>query len=230
MADVQVGPGANGLCRAVIFLGPPGAGKGTQAKQVAKYFGVPHISSGDMFREHVERGSPLGQRAKPFMECGDLVPDEIVLDMVAERIARPDGAHGFVLDGFPRTLPQAEKLDQILRSRRWRKQMVMHFVVDTTQLLRRLTGRRTCAVGGEIYNIYNHPPKSPGRCDHDGGDLIQRPDDREDVIAERLVAYERQTQPLVEYYRKQGVLKDLNGMESPAAVTERVLEILAQVP
>jgi adenylate kinase len=160
------------------------------------------------------------------MDRGELVPDDIVMDMVAERISRPDVSRGFVFDGFPRTLPQAEKLDAILQSRDWGKPVVVHFVVDQAQLMRRLTGRRTCAVGGEIYNIYDHPPRVAGRCDNDGGELIQRADDREQVIAERLAAYEKQTRPLVDYYRRQGVLVDLDGMAPPAAVTERVLEIL----
>jgi adenylate kinase len=215
-----------GLGRAVIFLGPPGAGKGTQARQVAKHFGVPHLSTGDMFRDHVGRDTPLGRRAKPIMDRGELVPDDIVMDMVAERISRPDGARGFVLDGFPRTLPQAEKLDAILQGRNWGRPVVVHFVVDPAQLMRRLTGRRTCAVGGEIYNIYDHPPRVQGKCDNDGGELIQRADDREQVIAERLAAYETQTRPLVDYYRRQGVLVDLDGMASPAAVTKGVFEIL----
>ena len=225
MGDVC--PGGEGLGRAVIFLGPPGAGKGTQAKQVAKNYGVPHLSTGDMFRDHVGRGTALGQQAKPIMERGDLVPDEIVLGMVEERIARPDCSKGFVLDGFPRTLPQARKLDELLRAGAWSSLVVLHIVVDSGQLLRRLTGRRTCAVGGEIYNIYDNPPKVDGRCDHDGGELLQRPDDQQEVIKGRLDAYERQTRPLVEYYRNEGVLVDVNGMETPAVVTTNVLKILA---
>jgi adenylate kinase len=181
-----------------------------------------------MFRDHVGRNTPLGQRAKPIMDRGDLVPDDIVLEMVAERISRPDVANGFVLDGFPRTLRQAEKLDEILRSRSSKKPLVVHLVVDPAQLLRRLTGRRTCAVGGEIYNIYDQPPKVAGRCDVDGGELIQRADDREEVIAERLAAYEAQTRPLVNYYRQQGVLVDLDGMAAPAAVTEQVFRVVEQ--
>jgi adenylate kinase len=224
----EAGVAAKGLGRAVIFLGPPGAGKGTQARQIAESYGVPHLSTGDMFREHVGRGTPLGLRAKPIMERGELVPDDLVLSMVEERISRPDCAGGFILDGFPRTLRQAEKLDEILRKRFKTQPVVVHFVVDEKQLMRRLTGRRTCAIGGEIYNIYDHPPKVPGRCDRDGGELIQRPDDREAVIAERLAAYERQTRPLVDYYRGRGVLKDLDGMAAPAAVTKDVLELLAQ--
>lgn len=224
----EAGVAAKGLGRAVIFLGPPGAGKGTQARQIAESYGVPHLSTGDMFREHVSRGTQLGLRAKPIMERGELVPDDLVLSMVEERVSRPDCADGFILDGFPRTLPQAEKLDEILRRRFKTDPLVVHFVVDQDQLMRRLTGRRTCKIGGEIYNIYDHPPKVPGRCDHDGGELIQRPDDREEVIGERLAAYERQTRPLVDYYRRRGVLKDVDGMAAPAAVTKNVLELLAQ--
>jgi len=224
----EAGVAAKGLGRAVIFLGPPGAGKGTQARQIAESYRVPHLSTGDMFREHVGRGTPLGLRAKPIMERGELVPDDLVLSMVEERISRPDCADGFILDGFPRTLPQAEKLDEILRKRFKTQPVVVHFVVDEKQLMRRLTGRRTCAMGGEIYNIYDHPPRVPGRCDRDGGELMQRPDDREEVIAERLAAYERQTRPLVDYYCGRGVLKDVDGMAAPAAVTKNVLQLLAQ--
>ena len=148
--------------------------------------------------------------------------------MIEERISRPDCSDGFILDGFPRTLPQAEKLDDILRRRFNSDPLVVHFVVDQDRLMRRLTGRRTCAIGGEIYNIYDHPPKVPGRCDRDGGELVQRPDDREEVIGERLAAYERQTRPLVDRYRQRGVLKDVDGMAAPAAVTKNVLELLAQ--
>jgi adenylate kinase len=224
----EAGVAAKGLGRAVIFLGPPGAGKGTQAKQIAESYGVPHLSTGDMFREHVSRGTPLGLRAKPIMERGELVPDDLVLSMVEDRISRPDTADGFILDGFPRTVPQAEKLDEIQRRRFKTEPLVVHFVVDKNQLMRRLTGRRVCGIGGEIYNIYDHPPKVPGRCDRDGGELTQRPDDREEVIAERLAAYERQTRPLVDYYRQQGVLKDVDGMAAPEAVTKNVLGLLAQ--
>jgi adenylate kinase len=224
----EAGVAAKGLGRAVIFLGPPGAGKGTQARQIAETYGVPHLSTGDMFRDHVSRGTPLGLRAKPIMERGELVPDDLVLSMVEERISRPDCADGFILDGFPRTLPQAEKLDEILQRRFKSEPLVVHFVVDGNQLIRRLTGRRTCVIGGEIYNIYDQPPKVPGRCDRDGGELIQRPDDREEVIVERLAAYKRQTRPLVDYYRGRGVLKDVDGMAVPAAVTQNVLELLAQ--
>ena len=214
------------LRRAVIFLGPPGAGKGTQAKRVAQLYGVPHLSTGDMLREHVSRGTELGLQAKPIMERGELVPDDIVLGMVEERISRPDCANGFVFDGFPRTLPQAEALDRILERRNFGRPLVIHLAVDYDELFRRLTGRRTCSVGGEIYNIYDHPPKVPDRCDNDGGELVQRPDDRPDVIRERLSAYERQTKPLIEYYRRQGVLVDVNGSAALDEVNRAVLAVL----
>jgi|SRR3990170_3485962 len=222
------GPAAGRSPRAVIFLGPPGAGKGTQAMAVAARFGLAHISTGDMFRDHMSRNTPLGEQARRFVQSGSLVPDDVVLGMVGERISRPDCRGGFVLDGFPRTQPQAEALDEILREHPWEQPIVAHLVVDTDKLLRRLTGRRTCKVGGEIYNIYDCPPKVPGRCDHDGGELFQRPDDREEVIRKRLSQYQAQTRPLVDYYRARGVLADVDAMGSQAEVTERVLQVLGR--
>src|SRR5216684_6361799 len=160
------------LDRAVIFLGPPGAGKGTQAKELAKQYGVPHLSTGDMLREHVSKCTPLGLRAKPIMERGELVPDSLVLKMVRERIERPDCAHGFVFDGFPRTVAQAKYLSVLLRQNGYKRPFVIHMVIPTSVLMKRLTGRRTCKLGGEIYNIYERPPKVEGICDADGGELV----------------------------------------------------------
>jgi len=211
---------------AVIFLGPPGAGKGTQAKEVGRRLGLAHLSTGDMFREHVTSGTELGRRAKPIMDRGDLVPDEIVLGMIEERLAKPDLAAGFVLDGFPRTIPQAEQLDKILAARGFGKPVVIHFVVDRDILLRRLTGRRMCAVCGRIYHVYDHPPRNPGICDEDAGTLSQRRDDSEDVIGERLANYDRQTQPLVEYYRSRGSLFSVDAGGEVVSVTRTVLAIL----
>src|SRR5208283_1664176 len=192
---------------ALILLGPPGAGKGTQAKLIAKRLGVLHLSTGDMFRDAVNPDTPTGHLAKPIMERGQLVPDPMVLKMVEERLAQPDSKKGFVFDGFPRTLPQSEELDGILAKLGFGKPIVVDIRVDPEKLIRRLSGRWTCSVGGEIYNVYDAPPRVPGICDADGGKLVQRADDRPEVVKERLAAYERQTKPLAEYYRRQGVLE-----------------------
>ncbi len=216
--------------RAVIFLGPPGSGKGTQSKELVKVLRVPHLSTGDMFRENIARRTPLGLAAKPLLERGELVPDDITLGMVEQRIAQPDAANGFVFDGFPRTLNQAERLNELLERRGFGKPAVLHIVVPEGLLLRRLTGRRVCSIGGEIYHIDEHPPKVPGRCDVDGGELIHRPDDREEVIRERLAEYERKTRPLAEYYRRQGALVDVDGARPLADVTRALLAALEQKP
>jgi len=210
----------------VIFLGPPGAGKGTQAKELAKKYGVPHLSTGDMLREHVSQGTPLGLEAKPIMARGDLVPDSLVLKMVRERIERPDCSHGFVFDGFPRTVAQAQYLGVLLRSHGYRTALVIYFAIDPALVLRRITGRRMCKVGGEIYNIFERPTKVPGRCDNDGGELEQRPDDREEIVGPRLQAYEKQTKPLVAYYRRLGRLHDVDAAKSVDEVTRQVMEIV----
>ncbi len=211
----------------MIFLGAPGAGKGTQAKELARVLGVPHLSTGDMLREHVARGTKLGQMAKPIMDRGELVPDEIVLGMVEERIARPDCERGFIFDGFPRTLAQAEALDRIMAARGFSEAAVLHMVVGDAQLLRRMTGRRTCKTCGAIYHVDERPPKQPGRCDLDGGELEQRADDREEVIGPRLAAYHRQTQPLVDYYRGKGVLVDVQGAGQAEAISQQLLKLLS---
>lgn len=214
------------LDRAVILLGPPGSGKGTQAKELAKVYGIPHLSTGDMLREHVSKGTPLGLKAKPIMERGELVPDSLVLKMVAERIERPDCSHGFVFDGFPRTVTQAKYLGELLKQHGFYQPFVLHLVIGSSVLLRRLTGRRTCKVGGEIYNIYDRPPKVKGICDNDGGELLQRPDDREEVIRERLHAYEKRTAPLVQYYRRLGFLQDIDAGKSFEEVKQQIFESL----
>lgn len=216
------------LARAVIFLGPPGAGKGTQAKLVASRFNVPHLSTGDMLRDNVSRGTELGLLAKPVMERGELVSDALVLRMVEERIARPDCRNGFVFDGFPRTVAQAEALDGILAKQGIGAPAVIYFNVAEDVLMRRLTGRRTCKACGEIYNIYDRPPKVDGRCDADGGELVQRADDKPEVIRERLAAYDRQTKTLVDYYRSQGVLHEVDGAASMEAVTASVFGALSK--
>lgn len=211
--------------RALIFLGPPGAGKGTQAKRIAERDAVPHLSTGDMLREAVSRGTELGKLAKPIMDSGELVPDDLIMRMVEERLSRPDSTGGVVFDGFPRTIPQAEALDRVLE-RHGFKPLVVDFQVSEDKLLRRLVGRWTCSVGGEIYNVYEHPPKVPGVCDVDGGKLVQRTDDRPEVVKERLAAYELKTKPLTDYYRLRGVLEVVDGSADVEEVGRAVNEIL----
>ena len=217
------------LDRAVIFLGPPGSGKGTQAKVLAGKYRVPHLSTGDMLREHIARGTPLGEKAKPIMARGELVPDSLVLKMVAERIERPDCSQGFVFDGFPRTVTQAKYLGELLKRQGFKQPFVIHMIIGTALLIRRITGRRICQAGGEIYNVYDRPPKVEGICDNDGGELIQRPDDREEVIKPRLHAYEKLTAPLVSYYRRHGALHEIDASKSVAEVEEEIEQAVASM-
>jgi adenylate kinase len=211
---------------ALILLGPPGAGKGTQAKLIAKRLGVPHLSTGDMLREAVSRGTLVGELAKPILARGELVPDAVVLKMVEDRLAQPDTKKGFVFDGFPRTLPQAEELDRILSKLGFGKPIVVDIHVDPERLMRRLSGRWTCSVGGEIYNIFDRPPKVAGVCDRDGGKLVQRADDAPEVVKARLVAYERLTKPVSDYYRRHGVLETINGEADIDDVCRRLEKIV----
>lgn len=225
-ADRDVAGVLKGLGRAVILLGPPGAGKGTQAQRIARRYQLPHLSTGDMLRDHIKRETELGRLAKPLLERGELVPDGIILGMVEDRINQPDCANGFVFDGFPRTLQQADDLERICKKNRLGCTIVLHMVVDQSLLMRRLTGRRICKAGGHIYNIYERPPKVEGVCDVDGSELIHRPDDSEAVIGERLAAYNRQTQPLVEYYAVRGLLSPIDAMADADTVTEFIARVL----
>jgi len=213
---------------ALIFLGAPGAGKGTQAREVAKYFGIPQISTGDILRDAVKRETALGLAAKARMEAGELVPDEIVCGIVEERVNEPDCQQGYILDGFPRTLPQAEFVDRMLAGKHQGYPQVMDIEVDEELLLKRLTGRRTCANCGEIYNIYFNPPKVDEICDRDGGKLLHRADDNEATIRQRLDAYRAQTRPLIEYYRAQGVLRAVDGNREPGAIANDLVEFLSK--
>ena len=212
--------------QALIFLGAPGAGKGTQAREVSNQFAIPQISTGDMLREAVKKQTALGMAAKAKMEAGELVPDEVVCGIVEERISEPDCAKGFILDGFPRTIAQAEFVDRMLETKGRGNPLVLNIKVDQDLLMKRLTGRRTCAVCGEIYNVYFNPPKQEGVCDKDGGKLTQRADDNEETIRQRLVAYEKQTSPLIDYYRQKNLLHDVEGDKEPEVIAERLCKFL----
>ncbi len=217
----------------VILLGAPGAGKGTQAKRMVERYGVPQISTGDLLRDNVTRGTALGREAKTIMDRGELVPDKLVCDMVASRLAEKDCERGFILDGFPRTVAQAEWLDGFLRNELARKSataklppVVINIAVGYNELLQRLTGRRSCPTCGRIYNIHFQPPRIADICDVDGAKLVTRRDDCEEVIGERLKAYERQTLPLTEYYGRQGRLREVDGGQAADAVAAGIVGVL----
>jgi adenylate kinase len=215
-------------CLVVIFLGPPGAGKGTQASKLAAQCAVPHLSTGDMFRENISADTPLGGLARPIMDRGELVPDELVLAMVTERLRRHDCQHGCVFDGFPRTVPQADALGKILEDGGLGKPVVVNFVVDRAQVLRRISFRRMCPLCGAIYHLQDRAPRGDGICDNDGTALAQRQDDREEVVAKRLDAFYRQTQPLVDYYRARGLLWEVDASGDVESVTQAVRGAIAQ--
>jgi adenylate kinase len=215
----------------VIFLGAPGAGKGTQARRLAVGSGVPQVATGDMLREAVAGGTPLGREAKRHMDQGALVPDEVVIGLVDERLSQPDAGAGYVLDGFPRTVAQAEALDALLRRRGQELDRVVFFDVSRDELLRRLTGRRICRQCGAGFHLVSAPPKTEGRCDQCGGELYQRDDDAEDTVVRRLDVYQKQTAPLLDYYRRRGLLVRVAG-EGPvervaAAIQKAVKEPVA---
>jgi adenylate kinase len=195
----------------LAFLGPPGAGKGTQARELALVWRVPHIATGDMLREAVAASTKLGLEAKRYMDQGALVPDEVVIGLIAERLARSDAAAGFILDGFPRTIAQAEALDRLLAGLGRSLDAVVYFDVSEAELLRRLTGRRVCRGCGTTYHLVFAPPTTAEKCERCGGELYQRVDDTEQTVRNRLQVYTRQTAPLLEYYRQRGVLLTVAG-------------------
>lgn len=215
----------------VILLGPPGAGKGTQSRQIVDRYGVPQISTGDLLRDHVGRGTQLGLEAKGIMARGELVPDGLMYGIVATRLREPDCKHGFILDGFPRTAAQSGWLDAFLAKEVFEKledcpPVVIQLLVDYTQLLQRLTGRRSCPTCGRLYNIHSQPPRVDGVCDVDGSKLVIREDDREEVISGRLAAYETQTSRVADYYRAQGRLVAINADRPMAEVTVQIFAVI----
>ena len=210
--------------RVIILMGPPGSGKGTQAARITKELGIPHISTGDLFRENISQNTPLGNRAKEYMNAGKLVPDELVLEMLMDRISRPDSAKGYLLDGFPRTIPQAEALDKALNGQA--QIVAISLEVPDESIIKRMSGRLICKQCSTIYNKYFSPSTKEGICDKCGGELYQRPDDKPEVVKERLRVYHDQTEPLIAYYGKKGVLHKVDGEQDPDTVYSQIMKIL----
>ena len=211
----------------LILIGPPGAGKGTQAERLREDFQLPYVATGDMLRAHVRQETELGHQAKSFMDAGDLVPDDLIVAMARERLEEPDAQEGFLLDGFPRTSGQADSLAEMLTGLGRHVSAALLIDVPDGELVRRLAGRRVCVKAGHNYHVEFDPPKREGVCDQDGSRLIQRDDDKPEVIERRLSVYHAQTQPLVDYYDRQGLLRRIDGTRSPSEVHDHVRAVIA---
>jgi adenylate kinase len=213
----------------VVLLGPPGAGKGTQAVRLAGALGVPHVSTGDLFRENLQQQTALGKQAQDYINRGELVPDDVTIGMVRERVHREDCcAEGAILDGFPRTPAQADALDEILAELDTALKAVYYISVDEAELIERLTGRRVCKAAGHIYHLRYNPPREPGVCDIDGSELYQREDDLKQTVVQRIRVYQQQTMPLIEYYRARGLLVEVDGEQPIGQVTQSLLKAVAE--
>jgi adenylate kinase len=211
----------------LILFGPPGAGKGTQAERLQRDFQLPFISTGDMLRGNVKNETELGREAKRYMDAGDLVPDELIVAMAAERLQEDDARDGFILDGFPRTVEQANALDQMLAERGRRITAALLIDVPDEEAMRRISGRRTCVKHGHNYHVEFDPPKREGVCDQDGSRLIQRDDDTDEVVKNRLRVYHEQTEPLISYYDERGLMRRIDGTRSPADVNDHIRAVIA---
>ena len=210
----------------IIMLGAPGAGKGTQAKMIAEKYSIPHISTGDIFRANIKNGTELGKKAKTFIDEGPLVPAELVADLVIDRFKEDDCKNGYVLDGFPRTIPQAEALDNALKAIGDKVDFAIDVEVPDENIVRRMGGRRACVGCGATYHVVYNPTKEEGTCDTCGGELIVRDDDKPETVLSRLEVYHNQTQPLIDYYKEQGILKSVDGTVDMKDVFKAIVEIL----
>ncbi len=210
----------------IIMLGAPGAGKGTQAKMIADKYSIPHISTGDIFRANIKNGTELGKKAKTYMDKGELVPDELVVDLVVDRVSQDDAKNGYVLDGFPRTIPQAEALDEALSKIGEKVDYAIDVEVPDENIVNRMSGRRACVGCGGTYHIVHIPPKKEGVCDACGGELILRDDDKPETVLNRLKIYHDQTQPLIDYYTEKGILKEVDGTVEMEKVFDAIISIL----
>ena len=210
----------------IIMLGAPGAGKGTQAKQIAEKYSIPHVSTGDIFRANIKEGTALGMEAKSYMDKGELVPDELTVKILLDRVAKDDCKNGYVLDGFPRTIPQAEVLDKAVTELNDKIDYAINVDVPDENIIRRMSGRRACVKCGATYHIVNVPPKKEGICDACGEALIVRDDDKEETVKNRLNTYHQQTQPLIDFYNKKGILKEVDGTKDMKEVFSDIVNIL----
>lgn len=217
-----------GLLMKIIMLGAPGAGKGTQAKQIADKYHIPHISTGDIFRANIKNGTELGKKAKEYMDQGALVPDELTCDLVMDRIAQDDAKNGFVLDGFPRTIPQAEALTAALEKIGQKMDFAIDVDVPDENIVNRMSGRRACLNCGATYHIVSIPPKKEGICDRCGSEIVLRDDDKPETVQKRLTVYHEQTQPLIDYYKKQGILQSVDGTVPMEEVFRSIVAILGE--
>lgn len=210
----------------IVMLGAPGAGKGTQAKMIAEKYSIPHISTGDIFRANIKNGTELGKKAKSFIDKGQLVPDELTLDLIMDRFKEDDCKNGYVLDGFPRTIPQAEALDEALKANGEKVDFAIDIDVPDENIVRRMGGRRACVNCGATYHIVYSPTKVEGKCDKCGEELIVRDDDKPETVLSRLEVYHNQTQPLIDYYNEQGILKSVDGIIDMKDVFNEIVKIL----
>lgn len=212
----------------IVLLGPPGAGKGTQAEKIVKKYGIPQISTGDIFRANIKNGTDLGKKAKEYMDKGELVPDELVVDLVKDRLEQDDCKEGFMLDGFPRTVFQAEELDKIMLAKKMKITDVLNINVAPEKLIDRIAGRRVCKSCGATYNINTKPTSAEGVCDNCGGEVYQRADDNRETVENRINVYFSQTAPLIEYYENTGVLSSINGDQAMDDVFSEIEKILGE--